>query len=75
VDDQETTFPVRPPWIEYPESEPSWGGWRQGASEAWLHDAWLPFWKGLGPDGRAAYLQRWPPPNDEWSLYISHFWI
>lgn len=27
---------TRPPWIEYPANEPTWGGWRQGVAEAWL---------------------------------------
>ena len=67
-------FLVRPPWIEYPGSDPTWAGWRQGTSEAWLHDVWLPFWAKLDADDRAAYLEQWPPPNDEWRLYVTHVW-
>jgi hypothetical protein len=75
VDHRNTTSPVRPPWIEYPHSEPAWGGWRQGPSEAWLRDVWLPFWKRLSRDDRGAYLEQWPPPTDEWMLYVNHIWI
>ncbi len=67
-------FLIRPPWHEYPGSEPSWGGWRQGTGEAWLRDVWLPFWKPLSPEGRDAYLARWPPPDDEWSYYVKFLW-
>lgn len=74
MDHQNAQSHVLPPWIEYPNSEPTWGGWRQGTSEAWLRDVWLPFWKHLTPEDRNAYLKQWPPPNDEWHLYLTHFW-
>jgi len=67
-------FDISPPWVEYPDNEPAWGGWRQGVSEAWLLDVWLPFWKKLDAKDRDAYLQQWPPPDDEWHLYITEFW-
>ncbi|MET0390758.1 MAG: hypothetical protein ABW321_32595 [Polyangiales bacterium] len=54
-----------PPWITYPHSEPEWGGWRQGVSEVWLHQVWLPFWRGLSEAERGEYLTRWPP-DDTW---------
>ena len=63
-----------PPWIKYPESDPIWGGWRQGISEAWLHDMWLPFWRGITPEARAAFLDRNPPPSDEWRMYLEQYW-
>jgi hypothetical protein len=65
---------VQPPWIQYPDNEPTWGGWRQGASEAWLLDTWLLFWKQLTPEEQSAYLKLYPPPDDEWLLYLTHFW-
>jgi hypothetical protein len=74
VSEQDSRFAVQPPWIEYPDSEPAWGGWRQGTSEAWLHDVWLPFWRRLPSADRAAYLKRWPPPNEDWELYVTRFW-
>jgi len=58
-----------PPWIQYPQSDPVWGGWRQGVSETWLHDVWLPFWRNITPEARAAFLDRNPPPTDEWRVF------
>ena len=65
---------LSPPWIEYPGNDPLWGGWRQGISEAWLRDKWLPFWRSLDGSEREAYLQRWPPPDDQWLTYLTIFW-
>lgn len=64
-----------PPWIEYPGYDPLWGGWRQGISEAWLLDKWLPFWKSLDAVKREAYLQKWPPPDDLWRTYVTVYWV
>jgi hypothetical protein len=74
VQGHERTFSVKPPWIQYPHSDPTWGGWRQGDSEAWLLDVWLPFWRQLGPQDRQDYLKQWPAPSEEWGLYVGHFW-
>jgi len=65
---------LQPPWEAFPGSDPMWGGWRQGVSEAWLRDRFLPFWRGLDGDGRRAYLDRWPPPTDLWRIYLTKFW-
>jgi hypothetical protein len=65
---------VRPPWVQYPDTEPWWGGWRQGTSEEWLQRTWLPFWRSLSDANREAYLQRWPPPTDDWRTYVTVFW-
>ncbi|EMO43132.1 hypothetical protein LEP1GSC186_2422 [Leptospira noguchii serovar Autumnalis str. ZUN142] len=65
-------FYVQPPWIEYPESDPSWGGWRQGESENWFCNVWLPFWEGLKPEERILYLKNWKPPKD-WNLYLTQY--
>lgn len=71
---QNSESPIPPPWMEYPDREPTWGGWRQGTSEAWLQGIWLPYWEPLTAEERTAYLQRWPPPDDEWRLYVTHVW-
>ena len=63
-----------PPWIEYPKSDPIWGGWRQGVSEAWLQDVWLPFWRGITKEARTEYLNQNPPPTDEWRIYLEEYW-
>ncbi len=63
-----------PPWVAYPGEQPWWGGWRQGAGEAWLHHRWLPFWQALDASGRQAYLIRWPPPNEAWREYMTFHW-
>jgi len=59
-----------PPWVEFPGTEPIWAGWRQGDSEAWLLEIWLPYWQGLSPDDRGDYLRLNPPPGDEWRYYL-----
>ncbi|MDI7174909.1 hypothetical protein [Leptospira santarosai] len=74
VNDEQPSFQIRPPWIVYPSSDPVWGGWRQGESEQWLLDIWLPFWQGLGPDEQNLYLERFPPPDKEWNLYLTQYW-
>jgi hypothetical protein len=63
-----------PPWVKYPGTDPSWGGWRQGVSEAWLHDVWLPFWQGITANERTAFLIRNSPPSDEWGIYLEQYW-
>ena len=60
---------IEPPWVVYPESEPWWGGWRQGNSEGWLVLAWLPFWDKLSDEDRLQYLEKWNAP-DEWREYL-----
>jgi methyltransferase (TIGR00027 family) len=57
---------ISPPWVTFPLSTPLWAGWRQGISEGWLHSTWLPFWWSLSAAESAAYLERWPPPDDQW---------
>ena len=65
---------LNPPWVEYPGSEPSWVGWRQGTSEAWLVKVWFPFWLALSGEERGSYLEKWPPPNDDWVFYLTVAW-
>ncbi|CAN5388943.1 hypothetical protein BH10ACI1_BH10ACI1_00020 [soil metagenome] len=65
---------IKPPWIEYPGSDPVWAGWRQGFSEQWFHEKWLPFWQNLSPEECRQYLRKHPPPNDEWDFYLHTAW-
>lgn len=62
---------VVPPWIQYPGEEHWWGGWRQGNGEGWLHVRWYPFWDKLTYEERQAYIERWPPPNDDWRSWMN----
>jgi hypothetical protein len=64
----------QPPWIEYLGADAIWGGWRQGSSEAWLNDIWLPFWNRLSTEDRERYLKQWPTPNEEWNVYLTYLW-
>ncbi len=66
--------PPVPPWVKYPGNEPWWGGWRQGFSEAWLMEVWLPFWKKLSIEEKEKYLQEWNPPNEDWREYLTVHW-
>jgi hypothetical protein len=72
-DDKLNVFNQVPPWIKYPNTEPTWGGWRQGTSEAWRHEIWLPFWRHLTPEQQQAYLEQYPPDED-WRLFLTEFW-
>ena len=70
---------IVPPWAMYPDCNlmdlgPLWGGWRQGVSEAWLHDVWFPFWKKLTLEEREEYVKKWPPPTEDWGLYLREYW-
>jgi len=65
---------VPPPWVVYPGNDPIWGGWRQGESEGWLREKWFPFWQRLDGTARAAYLERWPPPDEIWREYLTVHW-
>jgi hypothetical protein len=72
--DKELGTELAPPWVAYPGADPWWGGWRQGYSETWLLDEWLPFWRTLGELERKAYLARWPAPSDQWRAYVLTLW-
>jgi hypothetical protein len=69
-----TAHELPPPWIRYPGTDPWWGGWRQGESEAWLLETWLPFWQALTAEQRASYLERWPAPDADWHTYLTVHW-
>lgn len=48
-----------PPWHAFPELESVSSGWRQGDSQFWLQQYFLPFWKKLNQSEKSAYLDRW----------------
>jgi len=58
------TEEVPPPWWTFPQYSSVSSGWRQGYGEAWIGQAWYPFWRGLSEAERAKYLERWSPPED-----------
>lgn len=60
---------IVPPWIAYPESDPWWGGWRQGNSEGWLVLVWLPFWHNITDEARVNYIEKWNASAD-WREYL-----
>jgi hypothetical protein len=66
---------VPPPWVVYPGNDPFWGGWRQGESEGWLQQSWMPFWLALDRGARDEYLLRWPPPDDWWRETLTVHWV
>jgi hypothetical protein len=63
-----------PPWLMCPGTPPYSGGWRQGGGEGWIKNVWFPFWNRLAPDEKDAYLMRYPPPDDDWNLYLTQYW-
>ena len=65
---------LAPPWSAYPGQPPWWAGWRQGDSEAWLIQQWMPFWRSLDADQRSSYLSRWEPPDEDWREYVTTHW-
>lgn len=62
-----------PPWLEYPGSEPTWDGWRQGYSQAWF-EALAAILARTGPTNHAAYLADRPPPDEDWTWYVREAW-
>lgn len=64
----------KPPWVVFPNTDPTWGGWRQGPGEVWLREQWLPFWSSRNARERADYLAAHRPPSDEWRMYLEHVW-
>lgn len=64
---------VLPPWRQYAGAESTWSGWRQGKSEPWLLNIWLPFWQSLSEAEREEYLRRWPPPSEDWRRALENW--
>lgn len=61
---------VVPPWIQYPDLEPWWRGWGQGNSQGWFN-RWFDFWYSLTYEEHQAYIERWPPPSDDWRTWMN----
>jgi hypothetical protein len=68
-----TTTDPNPPWYEFPGEAFYWGGWKQGSGQVWMSSVFVPFWLAATPEQRKAYLTKWPPPDDEWQFWVSHF--
>ena len=65
---------IEPPWIQL-RSDPPWHPkWRQGKSDHWMNLVWMPFWLDLSEDRRQKYLQKYPPPDEEWHEYLTQKW-
>lgn len=60
---------IVPPWIAFPDSDPWWGGWRQGNSQGWLVLVWIPFWRHLNDREKLAYIEKWDASAD-WREYL-----
>ena len=58
-----------PPWIKYPGYAPGDGFWRQ-SGEAWLKDAWQPYFDSLTEEEQAEYLKQWNVPEDWRKFYF-----
>ena len=57
-----------PPWVACPDQDPD-RSMTQGPIEAVMVE-WVPFWRGLGLDEKARYLDRWAAPV-EWRETIA----
>jgi hypothetical protein len=64
---------VMPPWEFFPGKGPV-HGWNQGFPEEWRTEVWDPFWRGLGQAERSAYLERNPPPDEDWHETLFTYW-
>jgi hypothetical protein len=70
---------IAPPWLMFPEADflelsGAWGGFRQGAGEAWLHGVWFPFWHQLREEQRISYVER-HRASPVWSEYLLLYWM
>lgn len=65
---------IEPPWIVFPNSDPTvlWISWRYGNS--WLNDIWQPFWGRLNDKQKKEYFEKWQPPDDGWYENITVYW-
>lgn len=61
-----------PPWIAFPELDPSTVGSLQGSIEYWWDWLFLPFWSAADHDTRARYLARHPADQDWLDFLAAH---
>ena len=73
LEDIRTEQEIKPPWVEFPLLSPDFG-WSSGYGEQWKLQIWLPFWRKLNESEQTTYLQRFPPPNQEWIDLITVEW-
>lgn len=64
---------IEPPWITFPISLPA-VGWNDHFLENWKLNIWIPFWDTLDEVEKKTYLQKYPPPDQEWRKNITENW-
>ncbi len=64
---------IDPPWIAFPLSFARFG-WDGGFLESWKLGVWIPFWDKLSEDEKGNYLEKWKPPNREWTENLESNW-
>jgi hypothetical protein len=65
---------IEPPWIQFNGVSPYYSGWRQGNGDHWMNLIWVPFWREKKIEEKKIYLQKFPPPNEEWHEYLMQKW-
>ena len=60
---------LAPPWVKHPEIPYGSIGWRMGSGEwyVWMFGTWF---ERLSESERAAYRERWQPPEDWAEFYV-----
>lgn len=59
-----------PPWIAFPDADPSALGSLQGSMEYWWDWLFSPFWNALNADEQESYLKRYPT-NQDWADFLA----
>ena len=62
-------LPPPPPWIVFPEADPSALGSLQGDIEYWWDWLFLPFWSAANEATRSHYLATYPT-NEDWMEFL-----
>lgn len=66
---------IEPPWIQLSTDPPWHPKWRQGNSDHWMNLIWVPFWRKKKLEEKKNYLEKFPPPDEEWRDYLmAHWW-
>lgn len=60
-----------PPWIAFPDVDPSTLGALQGSMAYWWDWLFSPFWSTLDVVQQTSYLSRFPPPHEDWLDFLS----
>ena len=64
---------IEPPYNSLGDDPPWHPRWRQGSSDYYMN-IWMPFWFDLPEERRLAYLEKYPPPDEEWYEYLTIKW-